>query len=157
MVPVPPYAIPTEVVPTIVPFRSVVSTVLGIWKSVVEPMLETENRVEVAVPAVEEPMANKVVGEPYVVVAAYMERSAYGEEVPIPTRPLFPTTRLVLVVLPIAKDGPMMPFELRESWAHGEEVPIPTKPGWLPVVVVAMSVRTGMVVVPKVVGEVVPM
>src|SRR6185437_3913955 len=43
--PVPPYAIPTEVVPTMVPFALVVRMVEGIWKSVVEPMLETEKRV----------------------------------------------------------------------------------------------------------------
>ena len=48
------------VVPTIVPFASVVRSVEGMRKSVVEPMELTEKRVEVAVPAEEEPMAKRV-------------------------------------------------------------------------------------------------
>ena len=49
-----------EVVPTIVPFESVVRTVLGTWKSVVEPMFDTENKVEVAPRKEEEPIAKRV-------------------------------------------------------------------------------------------------
>ena len=60
--PVPPYAIPSVEVPTMVPFASVVRSDEGIRKSVVEPMLFTLKSVEVAVPAEEEPMAKRVEG-----------------------------------------------------------------------------------------------
>jgi hypothetical protein len=70
-----------------VPLAFVVSTVLGIWKRVVEPMLLIEKRVEVAVPPVDEAMAKSVVGEPTPVVeVAWTLRSAKGVEEPIPTR-----------------------------------------------------------------------
>ena len=62
MFPVPPYTRAMEEVPTITPLPSVVRTVLGTWYRVVEPMLETENRVEVANADVEEPMAKRVFG-----------------------------------------------------------------------------------------------
>ena len=45
---------------TIVPFAFVLSIDDGIWKGVVEPVEFTEKSVEVAVPAVEEPMAKTV-------------------------------------------------------------------------------------------------
>ena len=45
---------------TIVPFAFVLSIDDGIWKRVVEPVEFTEKSVEVAVPAVEEPMAKTV-------------------------------------------------------------------------------------------------
>ena len=52
----------SEVVPTMVPELFVVRSAEGIWKSVVLPVLETLKSVEVAVPALEEPMAKSVEG-----------------------------------------------------------------------------------------------
>jgi hypothetical protein len=58
--PVPPYATPIEVVPTMVPLAFVVRTDDGMRKSVVEPVEFTLKSVEVAVPAVVEPIAKSV-------------------------------------------------------------------------------------------------
>jgi hypothetical protein len=85
--PVPPYAMPMVEVPTMVPLALVVRMVEGIWNKVVEPIFDTENNVEVAVPAVEDAMAKSVVGEPEPFVeVAWMESCANGEEVPRPRR-----------------------------------------------------------------------
>ena len=58
--PVPPYAAPKLEVATIVPLALVVRSADGIWKSVVEPMLLMEKRVEVAA-EVEEPISKRLV------------------------------------------------------------------------------------------------
>jgi hypothetical protein len=62
------------------------------WKSVVEPMLLTLNRVEVEKDAVDEPIAKSVSGEPSVVVEVKTESLANGDDVPIPTSPACPVT-----------------------------------------------------------------
>src|SRR3989338_9997032 len=65
-----------------VPFASVFNREEGIWKSVVEPMLETVKRVEVAL-EVELPIAKSVL---FVVpFSACTARYAYGDVVPMPT------------------------------------------------------------------------
>src|SRR6185437_15665262 len=85
--PVPPYAIPTEVVPTMVPFALVVRMVEGIWKSVVEPILFTLNSVDTPPFAEVEPMEKRLVSAPLCVEEAKMETSEVGEEEPTPTLP----------------------------------------------------------------------
>lgn len=94
----PPYATPTLVVATMVPSELVVSTVLGIWKSVVEPMLLIENRVVKAPLFDVEPTAKSVARA--VELAAWTENWAKGVEVPTPTCPAFVTMRLVPVEEP---------------------------------------------------------
>jgi hypothetical protein len=76
-----------EEVPTIVPLWLVVSTVEGIWKSVVLPVLLILKSVVVEKEEVLEPMANTVVELPADVEAACMESCAKGEVVPIPILP----------------------------------------------------------------------
>ena len=86
--PVPPYAAPTEVVPTMVPLALVVRTCEGIWKSVVEPVFDIEKRDEVAKEAEDEEMLKIVLlKNPVEVVETWREKNAYGEVVPTPTRP----------------------------------------------------------------------
>ena len=85
-------AAPAVTVPqTIVPFELVLSALLPeqvpkVEASVVEPVLEMEKRVEVAKVAVDDPMAKSVVlvSPPL----AWIEESAKGEVVPIPTWPV---------------------------------------------------------------------
>ena len=74
---------------TMVPLLLVLRIELGIWKGVVEPVLLTLNRVEVAKAAVEEEMAKaRLLDEEAVGVRATVS-AAYGEVVPKPTLPLF--------------------------------------------------------------------
>ena len=90
----------------IVPFESVLRREDGIWKRVVEPMLLMEKSVEVAVPPVVEAMVKRVVGALAPVVdVATSERSAYGEEVEMPTLPLalMRIRSLLIAVPPVAK------------------------------------------------------
>src|SRR3989338_405612 len=65
----------------------------GIWKSVVEPMLLTENKVEVARVAVLGPITKRVSGEPSVGVEVKTESLAKGEVVPIPRFPTLPSKK----------------------------------------------------------------
>src|SRR5258706_378677 len=73
--------------------------------SVVEPMFETENKVEVAAPLLDEAMLKRIVGLVVmpVVVETKMERPAYGVEVPIPTLPPAWAKRLVEATLIVVK------------------------------------------------------
>ena len=72
-----------------VPLLFVVSNVLGIWKRVVEPVELTEKRVEVAVPAEEEPIAKRVEAacEAKVPPVKRWKRDV-GVEVPTPMSPV---------------------------------------------------------------------
>ena len=56
------------------------------------------------------------------------EKREPGEVVPMPTKPLFATMKLVAVEEPMTKDGPVMPEGLRESNPKGEVVAMPTEP-----------------------------
>lgn len=84
--------------PMIVPDVSVLRRAEGIWKSVVEPMLLTENNVDVAKADVVDAITNKLRGLPNPEVdVATTETIAYGDVVPIPTEPVvvFQTNWLV--------------------------------------------------------------
>jgi hypothetical protein len=70
---------------TIVPFESVLRSELESWKSVVEPVFETEKRVEVAA-EVDEPMAKRVFAVSPLFVA--IENLAKGLEEPTPSEPV---------------------------------------------------------------------
>jgi hypothetical protein len=65
-------------------------------------MLETAKRVEVAPPQVVEEMAKSRELYAEEEVPAMMERSASGEEEPIPTRPALVMTKVVPEVEPMA-------------------------------------------------------
>ena len=73
---------------TMVPFAFVFSMEEGIWKSVVLPVFDIENKVEVA-EAVEEAIAKRIVFGEVSPVFACIESRANGDDVPIPTRTLF--------------------------------------------------------------------
>jgi hypothetical protein len=68
---------------------------------------------------------NSVVGVPLVVVAAKMENSAPGVVVPTPTFPPVVTMKLVAVLEPMRKEGPLIPFGFRDRSAPGVEVAKP--------------------------------
>src|SRR3989344_4662946 len=55
-------------------------------------------------------------------------RSTVGEAFPIPTFPVFVTTKCVALEDPITKDGPLTLSGFTESKAHGAVVAIPTFP-----------------------------
>ncbi len=67
----------------ITPFESVLSIEDGIWKRVVEPLLETEKRVDVAIPSVVGPWSVKSGMFEADEVATTVRRAA-GEVVPMP-------------------------------------------------------------------------
>ncbi len=69
-----------------VPFESVFNTELGMRKSVVEPMLFMENKVEVAPADVVEEMLKSIVLSD--VEAAWRDKSADGEVEPSPKFPV---------------------------------------------------------------------
>jgi hypothetical protein len=113
--PVPPYATPMEVVPTMVPLLLVVRTVDGIWKSVVEPVLEIEKSEEVAKEAVELEIWKRVLLKfPAVVVETCMAKAANGDEVPTPTNPA--EVMVVVPLCPAAKvlKRPLVPKKFEE-------------------------------------------
>ena len=76
-----------------VPFASVFNTDEGIWKSVVDPMFETEKSVDVAPVEVVDEITNNV--RFIDVDAAWSDNSAYGEVLPNPRLPVVGLKRKV--------------------------------------------------------------
>lgn len=80
-----------------------------------------------------------------------MAKAPHGDEVPMPTLPLFATRKFVRADEPTANAGAAaMPVMSTDSCAHGEVVPIPTAP-------VEPIINAGMVEVAKVDGDEVAM
>jgi hypothetical protein len=71
-------------------------------------------------------------------------KTLYGLVVPIPTLPLFDTTKLVAVDEPITKAGPVIPFGFIDNCPKGVVLPIPSFPDTYPVVIFGSNQNTAV-------------
>ena len=111
---------------TIVPLAFVLSRDEVSWKSVVEPVFDTENKVEVA-DAVEEPIANNIGFVPPLL--AWIANCDHGVEEPTPSAPVVGSWKEVEVAGSVPKRMlPMLSWLLAVEEGKKSSLPRPMLP-----------------------------